>query len=69
MPAARAEKMAAHMITEGRLKGTIDQVDHMLHFEAAAEEGDLFDAQIATACLAVQTLVEKMEQRGIATGV
>ncbi len=69
VPAARAEKMAAHMITEGRLNGTIDQVDRMLHFEAAAEEGDLFDAQISTACLAVQTLVEKLEQRGITTGV
>ena len=32
------------MIIEGRLKGSVDQVDAMLHFEASAEEAVSFAA-------------------------
>jgi len=91
------------MIIEGRLKGSVDQVDAMLHFEANAEEAvrpagaralsrceqlsgchvrrrrsalrrpcargaaqDMFDAQITNICLGVQSIIEKMEQQGLA---
>ena len=30
----RAEKIASQMITEGRMNGTIDQIDSIVHFES-----------------------------------
>ena len=32
----QAEKVAARMITEGRLRGTIDQIEGLLQFEGGA---------------------------------
>lgn len=34
--AVQAEKVAARMITEGRLRGTIDQIEGLLQFEGGA---------------------------------
>ena len=36
MPAEAAEKLAAKMITEDRLRAQIDQVEQLLHFEHGA---------------------------------
>ncbi|GAB1289890.1 COP9 signalosome complex subunit 4 [Apodemus speciosus] len=36
IPAAKAEKIASQMITEGRMNGFIDQIDGIVHFERAA---------------------------------
>ena len=58
--AARAEKIAATMIGEGRLQGSIDQVDRLLHFDAQADLVS-FDARIAAICNAVQDAVELVE--------
>jgi PCI domain len=33
IPAQRAEKIAATMVLEGRLRARIDQVDGLLHFQ------------------------------------
>ncbi len=30
----RAEKIASQMITEGRMNGSIDQIDSIVHFES-----------------------------------
>jgi COP9 signalosome complex subunit 4 len=30
----RAEKIASQMITEGRMAGSIDQIDSIVHFES-----------------------------------
>lgn len=32
--AAKAEKIASQMISEGRMNGDIDQIDHIVHFES-----------------------------------
>jgi hypothetical protein len=37
------------MIIEGRLKGSVDQVDAMLHFEASAEEA--VRASVCASCV------------------
>uniref|UniRef100_A0A8C0GS98 COP9 signalosome complex subunit 4 n=1 Tax=Chelonoidis abingdonii TaxID=106734 RepID=A0A8C0GS98_CHEAB len=34
IPAAKAEKIASQMITEGRMNGFIDQIDGIVHFES-----------------------------------
>lgn len=54
----RAEKIAATMICEGRLKGSIDQVDGLLFFEGDSASG--FDSAIVDICQRVQAAVEQL---------
>lgn len=35
---SRAEKIASQMITEGRMNGSIDQIDSIVHFESTFEK-------------------------------
>lgn len=46
----RAEKIAATMISENRLKACIDQVERALVFEDCADPATAFDTQIANIC-------------------
>nr|1UFM_A Chain A, COP9 complex subunit 4 [Mus musculus] len=39
IPAAKAEKIASQMITEGRMNGFIDQIDGIVHFETREASG------------------------------
>jgi COP9 signalosome complex subunit 4 len=63
--AERAEKIAAAMIVEGRLSGSIDQVDRLVHF-GTGESLALVDSDSHTAaiCHAVQELVEALPKEG-----
>ena len=64
----RAERTAAKMISEGRMRGSIDQVEEMITFEDAdANEavGKKWDEQITDACLQVNAVVEAMEKKGL----
>jgi COP9 signalosome complex subunit 4 len=56
----RAEKVAASMITENRLKGHIDQVDSLVYFDS---QNSLlaWDAQIANFCNQLNQVLENIE--------
>lgn len=58
VPPARAEQVAADMIEEGRLKGSVDQVGGLVRFDD--EEGPLeaWDARIKSVCARVNEVVE-----------
>lgn len=61
----KAERMAAAMIAEGRLRGSLDQPLGLLTFERAAEAPDPFDARITQVSLAVQNCVDVLKERGL----
>jgi len=60
----RAEAIATDMISEGRLKATIDQVECMIHFDAG-EVLLQWDAQIAGICNKVNAIIDDMSKSGI----
>ena len=68
----RAERTAAKMISEGRLAGSIDQVDGMVTFGEAEDGGavvEQWDAQIMNVCLQVNTVVELMERKNVSVAM
>ena len=56
--AARAEKIAASMINEGRMAGSLDQVEGLLHFRVGHEPLEPMDAQIQTICQSVNDVLD-----------
>ena len=56
--AMQAEKTAARMISEERMKGTIDQVDGIIYFESTVEQTAHWDSQIMNLCLEVNNVVD-----------
>lgn len=59
--AAKAEKVAAKMMMENRLGGSIDQVARLVHFQSEPEERSSlaqWDAHIERACTAVNDVLE-----------
>ncbi|KAF8071124.1 CSN4 [Scenedesmus sp. PABB004] len=56
----RAEQMAAEMIGEGRLRGSIDQVDGLIHFEDSLEQLVQWDKQVAGACAKVDAILDAL---------
>jgi COP9 signalosome complex subunit 4 len=64
----RAERTAAKMISEGRMAGSIDQVDGAVTFRDAEDGGavvEQWDAQIMNVCLQVNAVVELMEKKNV----
>lgn len=64
-----AEETAAKMISEERMKGSIDQVEGMINFEDTEDNASIvaqWDAQIMSVCLQVNEVVELMDKKGIA---
>lgn len=57
---SRVETLTCDMISEGRLKGHVDQVDNVVYFEG--ERGHLaqWDEQITGVCNTVNTIVDKI---------
>ncbi|CAG0888827.1 unnamed protein product [Cyprideis torosa] len=59
----KAEKVAAEMISEGRLQGKIDQVEQILEFRSASARGlALWTETCSDLCSLVNSVVEKIEQ-------
>jgi len=57
----KAEKIASRMITEDRLKGSIDQIDNLIIFEHHATEPLIqWDASIAASCNFVNNILENI---------
>lgn len=63
IPAKQAEELAQQMIEQGRLKGSIDQVEHVVEFEESdVSAGSLstWDHQIQELCLVVNHVLENV---------
>lgn len=58
--AAKAEKIASHMICEGRMNGYIDQIDSIVHFETR-EILPAWDNQIESLCYRIDHIMEQIE--------
>jgi len=65
--AEQAEKITATMVTTGRLKGTIDQIDGVLEFEGSGSEVLLnWDGRISQVCNDMDACLESIAATGIA---
>mmetsp|Transcript_11246 Transcript_11246/g.13285 ORF Transcript_11246/g.13285 Transcript_11246/m.13285 type:complete len:397 (-) Transcript_11246:32-1222(-) len=62
---AKAEKIAARMISEDRMKGSIDQVEGIIFFDKDVQELGQWDTQIASLCTSVNSIVDDMGKKGI----
>lgn len=62
----RAEKVAAAMISEGRMCGRIDQIESFIYFDSNRQSADLiqWDAEINSLCQDVNGILDVMEARG-----
>ncbi|XP_042458410.1 COP9 signalosome complex subunit 4-like isoform X4 [Zingiber officinale] len=69
IPPQKAEKIAARMIYEDRMKGSIDQVEAVIHFEDDTEELQQWDQQIAGLCQAFNDILDDMTNKGIAVPI
>jgi hypothetical protein len=56
----KAEELAAEMIGEGRLSGSIDQVEGLIHFEDSLEQLVQWDRQVAATCVKVDNILEQV---------
>jgi COP9 signalosome complex subunit 4 len=64
----RAERTAAKMISEGRMSGSIDQVENVVTFhntDSGHAIVEQWDGQIMSVCLQINGVVELMEKKGI----
>mmetsp|Transcript_12598 Transcript_12598/g.32285 ORF Transcript_12598/g.32285 Transcript_12598/m.32285 type:complete len:396 (+) Transcript_12598:249-1436(+) len=63
--AEKAESVAAKMILEERMQGSIDQVAGVIRFDVASEELQHWDQQIMGVCQTVNAIIEDMARKGI----
>ena len=76
----RAERVAARMIAEGRMMGTVDQLDSIIYFgggeigagaqpAAGKSESEQWDSVIADVCNGVNRIIDKMQRRGVQAAI
>ncbi|XP_077233290.1 proteasome component (PCI) domain protein isoform X1 [Tasmannia lanceolata] len=65
----KAEKIASRMIYEDRMRGSIDQVEEVIHFEDDTEELQQWDQQIVGLCQALNDVLDSMAKKGLAVPV
>ncbi|CAN1323450.1 COP9 signalosome complex subunit 4 [Linum perenne] len=65
----QAEKIASRMICEDRMRGSIDQVEAVIHFEDDTEELQQWDQQISGLCQALNDVLDCMAKKGLAIPV
>ncbi|WJX43558.1 COP9/signalosome complex subunit Csn4 [Trifolium repens] len=65
IPPPKAEKIASRMIYEDRMKGSIDQVEAIIHFDDDTEELQRWDQQIVGLCQALNDVLDSMAKKGI----
>lgn len=65
IPPPKAEKIASRMIYEDRMKGSIDQVEAIIHFDDDTEELQRWDQQIVGLCQALNDVLDSMGKKGI----
>ncbi|KAM0950414.1 putative proteasome component (PCI) domain, winged helix-like DNA-binding domain superfamily [Dioscorea sansibarensis] len=61
----KAEKIASRMIYEDRMRGSIDQVEAVIHFEDDTEELQQWDQQIVGLCQALNDILDSMTSKGV----
>ena len=63
--AAQAERIASAMLAEQRLRGSIDQVDELIHFATDVRSDALhaFDTQIEHICLSVEKIANAVSKQ------
>ncbi|KAL2471762.1 COP9 signalosome complex subunit 4 [Abeliophyllum distichum] len=61
----KAEKIASRMIYEDRMRGSIDQVEAVIHFEDDTEELQQWDQQIVGLCQALNNILDIMATKGL----
>ncbi|XP_034201584.1 COP9 signalosome complex subunit 4 isoform X2 [Prunus dulcis] len=61
----KAEKIASKMIYEDRMRGSIDQVEAVIHFEDDTEELQQWDQQIVGLCQALNDILDSMAKKGL----
>jgi COP9 signalosome complex subunit 4 len=61
----QAEKIAARMISDGRMKGTIDQIEGLLAFDSGAEVLQTWDGQISNVCTNMADCLANIAKSGI----
>ncbi|KHG03023.1 COP9 signalosome complex subunit 4 -like protein [Gossypium arboreum] len=69
IPPHKAEKIASRMIYEDRMRGSIDQVEAVIHFEDDTEELQQWDQQIVGVCQALNDILDSMAKKGMAVAV
>ncbi|XP_049362848.1 COP9 signalosome complex subunit 4 isoform X1 [Solanum verrucosum] len=65
IPPQKAEKIASRMIFEDRMRGSIDQVEGVIHFEDDTEELQQWDQQIMGLCQALNDVLDSMAKKGL----
>ncbi|PHT50916.1 COP9 signalosome complex subunit 4 [Capsicum baccatum] len=65
IPPQKAEKTASTMIFEDRMRGSIDQVEGIIHFEDDTEERQQWDEQIMGLCQALDDVLDSMAKKGL----
>ncbi|XP_044475454.1 COP9 signalosome complex subunit 4 [Mangifera indica] len=65
IPPHKAEKIASRMIYEDRMRGSIDQVEAVIHFEDDTEELQQWDQQIVGLCQALNDILDSMAKKGL----
>ncbi|KAL7002663.1 COP9/signalosome complex subunit Csn4 [Sarracenia purpurea var. burkii] len=65
----KAEKIASRMIYEDRMRGSIDQVEAVIHFEDDTEEWQQWDQQIVGLCQALNDVLDSMAKKGLSIPV
>jgi len=63
IPPARAEEIAARMMVENRLNGSIDQIATLIKFETEGGSLNLWDKHIEAACHTVNNVMEQLGNR------
>ena len=58
----RAEKLAAKMIVDGSIRGSIDQVDSLLNFPSTSSALDRWDSTITGFCLQLNRVTDAVRQ-------
>ncbi|KAG7024205.1 COP9 signalosome complex subunit 4 [Cucurbita argyrosperma subsp. argyrosperma] len=69
IPPHKAEKIASRMIYEDRMRGSIDQVEAIIHFEDDIEELQQWDQQIVGLCQALNDIFDSMANKGVSLPV
>lgn len=65
IPPNKAEKIASRMIYEDRMRGSIDQVEAVIHFEDDTEELQQWEQQIVGVCQSLNDVLDSMAKKGL----
>ncbi|KAM3237586.1 hypothetical protein P3L10_012615 [Capsicum annuum] len=65
IPPQKAEKTASTMIFKDRMRGSLDQVEGVIHFEDDTEERQQWDEQIMGLCQALDDVLDSMAKKGL----